>query len=106
MRRLAAAIAITALLVAGVVTAQAAQPSGDVNGDGLVTTVDAQLTLASIAGLTPLVHPANDVNCDGLVTTADAQIILAHVAGLPTPAGCLPPNCIQVHDDLVLCTTD
>lgn len=56
---------------------------GDVDKNGRVTAVDAQLVLQSSAGLFVLAHPGNaDVNRNGMVNPIDAQLILQRVAGL------------------------
>lgn len=90
MRKIAAGLAVAVLLVVGVVGVQASHgPNGDANADGQVTTADAQVALAYVAGLTPLVHPTGDANCDGAVTTADVQAILAHIAGLRAANTCI-----------------
>lgn len=61
------------------------QESGDVNGDGTITAVDARMVLQSVAGLTAFDETKTkyaDVNDDGAVTAVDARIILQIVAGL------------------------
>ncbi len=53
--------------------------SGDVDGDGAVTTADARSVLraaVSLARLTPSAARYADVNGDGEVTTADARLVL------------------------------
>jgi hypothetical protein len=66
---------------------------GDVNGDGKITTADAQAVLMAAAGIavpTGLApYPNGDVNCDGVTTALDAQIILSFVVGTPTPQFCI-----------------
>ena len=72
-------------------TVEPKPPLGDVNGDGLVNSVDALLVLqygaALITGL-PFLNNA-DVNDDGLVNAIDAQLILQFGADLIDQ---LPPN--------------
>jgi hypothetical protein len=59
---------------------------GDVNCDGLLTSIDAALVLQYNAGLASLACPSNgDINHDGAINSIDAFIILTIVAGnLPT----------------------
>ena len=70
---------------------------GDVNKNGVVDAIDAQLILQAVAGLIIIVNPQNaDTNLDGIVNPVDATLILQFVAGLipslpsilfiPTPA--------------------
>jgi len=63
---------------------------GDVNCDGLVTSIDALLILQYIAGLSgqPPCLGAADVDLDGDIDAIDATLILQYVAGL---IGELPP---------------
>lgn len=59
--------------------------SGDLNGDGQVTAVDALLALQIAVGLTPTTTSAlanGDVNGDGKITAADALLILRRAVGL------------------------
>jgi hypothetical protein len=59
--------------------------TGDVNGDGNTTAVDARIILQYVAGsrsLTAAQLPLVDMNGDGNVTAVDARIILQKVAGL------------------------
>lgn len=58
---------------------------GDINGDGMVTAIDARLVLQHVAGLreldeNPLVLA--DMNGDGKVSAVDARYILRIVAGI------------------------
>lgn len=62
---------------------------GDVNLDGAVNIVDAQLTARYAVGL-PVNNPGaaqagGDVNLDGSVNITDAQLIARYAVGLPTP---------------------
>ena len=62
---------------------------GDVNLDGAVNIVDAQLTARYAVGL-PVANPggvqsAGDVNLDTAVNITDAQLIARYAVGLPTP---------------------
>ncbi len=59
--------------------------SGDVNGDGKVTTADAREALRAATGLTELSEDAKkaaDVNGDGKVTSSDARDILRQAVEL------------------------
>ncbi len=59
--------------------------SGDINGDGNVTAVDARLVLQNTAGISEFTVEqvaVADVNKDGAVTAVDARWILQAVAGL------------------------
>jgi hypothetical protein len=62
---------------------------GDVNLDGAVNIVDAQLTARYAVGLTVSnpggVQSAGDVNGDAAVNITDAQLIARYAVGLPTP---------------------
>jgi M6 family metalloprotease-like protein len=62
---------------------------GDVNQDGAVNIVDAQLTARYAVGLTVTnpggVQGAGDVNSDANVNITDAQLIARYAVGLPTP---------------------
>ena len=58
---------------------------GDVNGDGVISAVDARIVLQTVAGLKNLSeteYKRADVNGDGVVTAVDARMILQIVAGL------------------------
>jgi titin len=60
-------------------------PSGDANGDGHVSMVDAMLIAQYVAGLIgpgSLDLAAADVNCSGNVSMVDAMLIAQYVAGL------------------------
>jgi len=60
-------------------------PDGDLNGDGLVQSVDALLALRLAVGLDPLSANAlihGDMNGDGKITSADALLILRKAVGL------------------------
>ncbi|MDZ4277503.1 MAG: pre-peptidase C-terminal domain-containing protein [Dehalococcoidia bacterium] len=65
-------------------TATPEKPPGDVNDDGLISSVDAALILQLGAGLVGSLpnEPSGDVNGDGDVTSVDAALILQCVAGL------------------------
>ncbi len=62
---------------------------GDVNQDGAVNIVDAQLTARYAVGLSVSnpggVQAAGDVNLDAAVNITDAQLIARFAVGLPTP---------------------
>lgn len=72
--------------------APAGRPSGDVNNDGQVTAVDAQLILTSLVEL-PLPAGSDktfgDADCDGKLTTLDAQLVLAYVVKLDVTKFCV-----------------
>ncbi len=57
---------------------------GDVNNDGMVTSIDALLVLQYVAGLLDtLPNLVNaDVNANGVINSVDAALILQRVAGL------------------------
>lgn len=59
---------------------------GDVDGDGVVSTVDARLALMSAAGILVITDETaierSDINSDGAVTLFDARQILRGVAGI------------------------
>lgn len=81
-------------------------PLGDVNGDGLVNSVDAALLLQLEAGLIDSVRYMNnaDVNEDGDINSVDAQLILQFEADLidslpPSGAGGAP-NLAGLADQL------
>jgi hypothetical protein len=65
-------------------TAVPAKACGDVNDDGLVNSVDAQLILQLKAALVNSLanEPSGDVNNDGQLTSVDAALILQRTAGL------------------------
>ena len=97
---LALAIPITITLVGQQqdVRQRAASPSspcgslGDVNGDGKVDSVDANLLLSYSAGKIPIsriVAANSDVNGDGKINSIDANLLLSYSAGLiSTFTGC------------------
>lgn len=61
-----------------------AQVTGDVNGDGKTTTVDAKWVLKSLSGskeLTDAQKAQADANKDGKISVADARLILKIIAG-------------------------
>lgn len=65
------------------VTAFAEAVSGDVNGDGDITAIDARKILRVVAGLeTAEDKTLYDVNGDGSIGATDARIVLQIVAGL------------------------
>jgi hypothetical protein len=66
---------------------------GDVNGDGVINSIDAFFTLGLHAGIIPPpghFNPKADVNEDGFVNSVDAILILQFHAGLL--ASLPPPN--------------
>lgn len=65
-------------------TAGPAKMCGDVNDDGLVNSIDAQLILQLKANLISSLpnEPSGDVNDDGQLTSVDAALILQRTAGL------------------------
>lgn len=70
----------------------AQQRHGDVNGDGVVSALDAQAILTAVVGL-PLpagfVVANGDSNCDAASGALDAQIVLSFVIGLPVTQYCV-----------------
>jgi photosystem II stability/assembly factor-like uncharacterized protein len=66
---------------------------GDIDGNGRVEAIDAQIILASVVGLAmpagAIRYPNGDANCDGQVSAADALLVLMKVAGLPTGGACV-----------------
>lgn len=65
------------------ITAYADTVSGDANGDGNITAIDARIILQVVAGLKTVEDTTlYDVNADGTVTAVDARIVLQIVAGL------------------------
>src|SRR5205814_1471957 len=78
---------------ASVMTTALVQP--DVNGDGVVSALDALCLLRDVAGMAgtsgcpePSVHQRGDVNGDGVVGPLDALCLLRYVAGLPATPTC------------------
>jgi M6 family metalloprotease-like protein len=61
---------------------------GDVNGDGTINVIDAQIVARFSVGLSVpdqnLVQTSGDVNGDGSVNVIDAQVIARHAVGLST----------------------
>ncbi|MFQ6073329.1 MAG: dockerin type I repeat-containing protein, partial [Methanosarcinales archaeon] len=57
--------------------------TGDINGDGKVTSLDALMALQMSVGLIQ-VDQCADVNGDGIVTSVDALMILKASVGLIT----------------------
>lgn len=87
---------------------QATSAPGDVNCDGVVTSIDAALLLQLSAGLVDdLACDAKaDATQDGSVDSRDAALVLQHVAGLidlgpappaPTPPGTAEPPTVLVE---------
>ncbi len=69
----------------GQVTVVSVDATGDANGDGSITAVDARLVLQHVAGVKSLSSSQAaivDMNGDNSVTAVDARIILQKVAGL------------------------
>lgn len=66
---------------------------GDINGNGVVEAVDAQIILAAVVGNALPAgarrFPNGDANCDGEVTAVDALLVLAKVVGQNTAAFCV-----------------
>ena len=60
---------------------------GDVNGDGMISSIDAALILQFTAGFIDSL-PNADVNEDGTINSIDAALVLQFTAGL---IGTLPP---------------
>jgi len=64
-----------------------------VDGDGIVSVVDALAILTSVVGKAlPAgwsADPQGDVDCDGSVTTVDAAIVLASVVGKDVSGYCV-----------------
>ncbi len=68
---------------------------GDVNGDGLVTALDAQAILSSVVGLSlpsGFVVANGDADCNSAAGALDAQIVLSYVIGLPVTQYCVAKN--------------
>ena len=81
---LALVMLVTAIPFAAL-TVSAAAPSGDGNGDGKVTAMDARLALRYVAGLETLTdNQIHEMDLDGnaKLTAIDARMILREVAGL------------------------
>ena len=81
---LALVMLVTAIPFAAL-TASAAVPTGDGNGDGKVTAMDARLALRYVAGLETLTdNQIHEMDLDGnaRLTAIDARMILREVAGL------------------------
>ena len=61
---------------------------GDVNGDGVVNVIDAQIVARFSVGLSvpnlSLTQANGDANADGVVNVIDAQVIVRHAVGLTT----------------------
>src|SRR5262249_30247307 len=79
-----------------------AMPSvgGDANGDGVLSSLDAQCVLRQAAALPatpacPNPLPFADISRNGVVDATDALCALRRVAGLPATANCPIP---QPHD--------
>jgi glucuronoarabinoxylan endo-1,4-beta-xylanase len=64
--------------------------TGDVNGDGMVTIVDAMLIAQHVAGMNPsgFIVANADTNCDNTVNINDALLVARYAAGLLTSLGC------------------
>jgi hypothetical protein len=65
---------------------------GDVNGDGVVSALDAQAILTHVVGLqlpTGYVIANGDANCDNTAAALDAQLVLSFVIGLSTSQYCV-----------------
>lgn len=78
--------------IPGSLVAQTQQRHGDVNGDGVVSALDAQAILSSVVGLNlPAGYVAanGDANCDAATEALDAQIVLSHVIGLNVTQYCV-----------------
>lgn len=62
---------------------------GDVNGDGVINVIDAQIVARFSVGLSvpdaTRVQTNGDANGDGAINVIDAQIIARYSVGLPTP---------------------
>lgn len=81
---LALVMLVTAIPFASL-TASAAAPTGDGNGDGQVTAMDARLALRYVAGLEDLTDnqiKALDLDGNAKISAIDARMILREVAGL------------------------
>lgn len=89
---------------------------GDVNGDGKVDSVDANLLLQYTAGKIPIsgiVAANSDVNRNGKIDSVDANLILQYSAGListftgcstsPTPTPTTPPKVTGTICDSAAC---
>ncbi|HYC49655.1 MAG TPA: hypothetical protein VEB19_00975, partial [Gemmatimonadaceae bacterium] len=70
----------------------AQQRHGDVNGDGVVSALDAQAILSGVVGLTlppGYVFSNGDSNCDDATGAIDAQVVLSFVIGLNVSQMCV-----------------
>ncbi len=90
MKKLISTILALSMLLTMCIPAFAADDVfGDVNGDGLITAVDARIILQVVAGSkeeTEIIKTNGDLNNDGNVTAVDARIILQVVAEIiPAP---------------------
>jgi hypothetical protein len=81
-----------ALYVDTLVVTRPREITGDVDGDGAITSGDALIILRSLVSL-PILAGATlangDANCDGRVGVADAQLILQLDIGIPPQGSCL-----------------
>jgi hypothetical protein len=84
MKKLISTILALSMLLTMCIPAFAADDVfGDVNGDGLITAVDARIILQVVAGSkeeTEIIKTNGDLNNDGNITAVDARIILQVVA--------------------------
>jgi hypothetical protein len=116
-RRLLLALAGALSIAPGALSSQ--QKHGDVNGDGVVSALDAQALLTAVVGL-PLpagfVIANGDADCNNTSVALDAQIVLSYVIGLNVSQYCvgqpfgssairvriLPGNDAAPHDSALL----
>jgi CxxC motif-containing protein (DUF1111 family) len=84
------ALAASAWVLGGALAA--AEPCGDVDGDGAVTDVDGVRLLAVVAGATPCPLATCDVTGDGRLTRSDAARVLRAAVGLPVALACATPG--------------
>lgn len=92
LRRILPLVAATAVFVAAPAALAAQLKHGDVNGDGIVSALDAQAILTAAVSL-PLpqgyVVANGDANCDAATGALDAQIVLSFVIGLDVSQHCV-----------------
>lgn len=76
---LALVLVVTAIPMGGIAATAASLSSGDANGDGAITAIDARIALQIAAGIREAdddLIEATDINGDGKVTAIDARYIL------------------------------
>ncbi len=94
-RCLLAALGLSVMLAAPSVCEAQVFKHGDVNGDGVVTALDAQAILSAVVGLSlpsGFVVANGDADCNSAAGALDAQIVLSYVIGLPVTQYCVAQN--------------